>query len=152
MEVSGMNVVPKITADRAAAFVQEYWQLLLKKRPGLEKVYTYDAKIFNPFEQRPESGRVSVARKEREYYENKTTFQAEITSPIDIFLLADNVALATYSFRWHATGMMAAGKRFDKSLRNGRASDVITLDAEGQLRFVHQHHSDIWRDTAPPSS
>jgi hypothetical protein len=146
-----MTVVTKITADRAVAFVQEYWKLLTDKTPGVEQVYTYDAKIFNPFEQRPESGRVSAARKEREYFENKTTFRPEITSPIEVYLLADNVAVATYSFRWEATGMLTAGKRFKKSLRNGRATDVITLDFEGQLRFVHQHHSDIWRDTAPPS-
>jgi hypothetical protein len=87
------------------------------------KLYTYDAKIFNPFEQRPESGRVSAARKEREYFENKTTFHPEITSPIDVFLLADNVAV----------------------------TDVTTLDFEGRMRFVHQHHSDVFRDTAPPA-
>ncbi len=146
-----MTAVEKITADRVLAFIHEYWQLLQDKKPGVEKVYTYDAKIFNPFEQRPESGRVSAARKEREYFENKTAFHAEITSPIDVFLLADNVALATYAFRWQATGMLTAGKRSNKSLRNGRATDVITLDFEGRLRFVHQHHSDIWRDTNPPS-
>ncbi len=147
-----MTVVPKITADRVQAFVQQYWQSLSDKKPGVENVYTYDAKIFNPFEQRPESGRVSAARKEREYFEHKTTFHAVITSPIEVSLLADNVALATYSFRWEATGMLTGGKRFNKSLRNGRATDVITLDFEGRLRFVHQHHSDIWRDnTLSPS-
>jgi hypothetical protein len=147
-----MKVDAKITADQTVAFIREYWQLLSDKTPGLEKVYTYDAKIFNPFEQRPESGRVSATRKEREYFEQKTTFRAEITSPIDVFLLADNVAVATYAFRWQATGMLAAGKRFTKALRNGRATDVITLDFEGHLRFVHQHHSDIWRDTNQPPS
>jgi len=147
-----MTVVEKITTDRVLAFIREYWQLLSDKTPGVEKVYTYDAKVFNPFEQRPESGRVSAARKEREYFEQKTAFHAEITSPIDVFLLADNVAVATYAFRWQATGMVSAGKRFTKSLRNGRATDVITLDFEGKLRFVHQHHSDIWRDTAAPPS
>ena len=141
-----MTGVTKITADRVQAFVQQYWQLLSDKKPGVENVYTYDAKIFNPFEQRPESGRVSAARKEREYFEHKTAFHAEITSPIDVSVLADNVALATYSFRWEANGILTGGKRFNKSLRNGRATDVITLDFEGRLRFVHQHHSDIWRD------
>jgi hypothetical protein len=124
----------------------------MDKTPGeMEKLYTYDSTIFNPFAQRTESGRVSAARKEREYFENEASFRAEVTSSIEVMLLSDNVAVATYTFRWQATGVMGglAGKRVNKTVRNGRATEVMTLDREGGLRIVHQHHSDIWRDTTP---
>lgn len=140
----------KITAERVQAFVHEYWRVLMDKTPGaLEKLYRYDSTVFNPFEHRTESGRVSATRKEREYFEHKITFRAEVTSPVDVFLLSDDVAVATYTFRWEASGMVdtsSAGKQFKKSLRNGRATEVITLDFEGRMCIVHQHHSDIWRD------
>jgi hypothetical protein len=143
-------IAARISAEQVQAFVHQYWRVLMDKTPGeMEKLYTYDSTIFNPFAQRPEPGRVSAARKEREYFENQTSFRAEVTSPIEAMLLADNVAVATYAFRWQATGMMerVGGKRCDKAVRNGRATEVIVLDSEGKLRIAHQHHSDIWRDT-----
>lgn len=151
-----MNTITstKITADQIQAFVHQYWRILMDKTPGeMEKLYTYDCTIFNAFAQRSESGRVSGARKEREYFERKTSFRAEVTSPVEVMLLADNIAVATYTFRWNATAMTesVAGKQFDKAVRNGRATEVIVLDEEGKLRIRHQHHSDIWRDTVNPS-
>jgi ketosteroid isomerase-like protein len=143
-------ITSKISSDQVQAFVHQYWHALMDKTPGeMEKLYTYDSTIFNPFAQRTESGRVSAARKEREYFESKTSFRAEVTSPIEVMLLSDDIAVATYTFRWQALGVMAglAGKRVDKMVRNGRATEVITRDLEGVLRIVHQHHSDIWRDT-----
>jgi hypothetical protein len=142
-------ITSKISSDQVQAFVHQYWRVLMDKTPGeMEKLYTYDSTIFNPFAQRTESGRVSAARKEREYFENQTIFRAEVTGPIEVMLLSDNVAVATYTFRWSATGVMGglAGKRTDRAVRNGRATEVIALDFEGRLRIVHQHHSDIWRD------
>jgi len=141
--------IAKITADQVQAFVHQYWNVLMDKTPGeMEKLYTYDSTIFNAFAQRTESGRVSAARKEREYFENQTTFRAEVTSPIEVTLLAENVAMATYTFRWQATGMREGveEKRFNKAIRNGRATEVLVLDFEGKLRIAHQHHSDVWRD------
>jgi hypothetical protein len=142
-------ITSKISADQVQAFVHQYWRVLMDKTPGeMEQLYTYDSTIFNPFAQRSESGRVSAARKEREYFEYKTNFHAEVTGPIEVRLLSDNAAVATYTFRWQATGVTSglAGKRIDKEVRNGRATEVLAFDLEGGLRIVHQHHSDIWRD------
>jgi len=51
------------------------------KTPGeMEKLYTYDSTIFNPFAQRTESGRVSAARKDGNT-SNQTSFRAEVTVP-----------------------------------------------------------------------
>jgi hypothetical protein len=110
--------------------------------------YSYDSIVFNPFSPRAESGRVSAARKEREYYAPNTNFHAEITSPIQVHILADQIAVASYTFRWYARNMEEEilSKRFDKSVRDGRATQVFVLTPEGTLHIVSEHLSDIWRD------
>lgn len=121
-------ITNKISSDQVQAFVHQYWHVLMGKTPGeMEKLYTYDSTIFNPFAPRAESGRVSAARKEREYFEGETSFRAEVTGSIEVMLLSDNVAVATYTFRWQATGATGglAGKRIDKAVRNGRATEAV---------------------------
>jgi hypothetical protein len=139
-----------ITAEQVQAVVHRYWRALMDKSRGeLEKLYTYDASVFNPFSQRTEPGRVSAARKEREYFETETIFRAEIVGPIEVLLPVENVAVAYYNFRWYATGMseQIIGRRFAKGVREGRATMVLTTDFEGNVRILHEHLSDIWRDS-----
>lgn len=129
--------------------VRRYWRVLMEKTDGaMGTFYSYDSIVFNPFSNRAEPGRVSATRKEREYFTPKTLFRAEITGPISVQLLADNIAVASYTFRWHATNMeeQVLGRKFDKAVRDGRATQVFVLSPEGELRIVSEHLSDIWRD------
>jgi hypothetical protein len=138
-----------ITASQVESAVRRYWRVLMEKSVGeMGKFYTYDSVIFNPFSQRTESGRVSAARKEREYYATGTTFRAEILGPIGVHLLSDQIAVASYAFRWRASNMAQEilGKKFDKAVRDGRATQVFVLSSEGVLQIVSEHLSDIWRD------
>jgi ketosteroid isomerase-like protein len=139
-----------ITAPQIESAVHRYWDVLMKKAAGeMAKFYSYDSTVFNPFSQRAEPGRVSATRKEREYFTANTTFRAEVTGAIEVQMLADNIAVATYTFRWQASNMEqeVLGKRFDKAVRDGRATQVFKLSAEGELHIVNEHLSDIWRDT-----
>jgi hypothetical protein len=63
-------------------------------------------------------------------------------------LLADDIAVASYNFRWNASNMKqeVLGRNFDKAVRDGRATQVFVLSPEGELRIVSEHLSDIWRD------
>jgi hypothetical protein len=138
-----------ISASEVQAAVQYYWHVLMEKIEGeMGQLYTYDSTVFNPFSARAESGPVSAARKEREYFMPQTSFRAEITGPIQVQLLADNIAVASYPFCWYANNMeeKVFDRRFDKAVRDGRATQVFVLSAEGNLRVVHEHLSDIWRD------
>jgi hypothetical protein len=143
------NSTPSISTSQVEAAVQRYWRVIMEKM-GVEmgQFYSYDSTVFNPFAQRAEPGRVSAARKEREYFAPQTTFRAEITGPINVQLLADTIAVATYSFRWHASNMeqKVLGKKFNKAVRDGRATQVFVLSTDGYLRIVNEHLSDIWRD------
>jgi hypothetical protein len=139
-----------ITTSQIEAAVHRYWRVLMEKIDGeMGNFYSYDSTVFNPFSTRPEPGRVSATRKEREYFTPKTTFRAEVTSPINVQLLTDHIAVATYTFRWHASNMeqKVLDKKFDKAVRDGRATQVFVLSPEGELRIVNEHLSDIWRDS-----
>lgn len=123
----------------------------MEKMTGeMESFYTYDSSVFNPFSPRMEPGRVSAARKEREYFTTPTTFFAEVVGPVHVQLLADNVAVASYSFRWVAHNMLhkLLDTKFDKAVRDGRATQVFILAPDGKLRIINEHLSDIWRDSA----
>jgi len=62
-------------------------------------------------------------------------------------LLSDNVAVATYTFRWSAAGVMAglAGKRTDKAVRNGRATEVIASISKAVYALCISITPNIWR-------
>lgn len=139
----------RITVSQIESTVRRYWQVLMEKATGeMGNFYSYDSVVFNPFSARSESGRVSAARKEREYYARETRFFAEIIGHIEVQLLAENIAVASYNFQWTASNMKQAvlGKSFDKAVRDGRATQVFVLSPEGELRIVSEHLSDIWRD------
>jgi hypothetical protein len=138
-----------ISTSQIENAVQRYWRVLMEKMTGeMEKFYSYDSTVFNPFSPRAEPGRVSAARKEREYFTPMTSFHAAITGPITVQILADNLAVASYSFRWRAGNMeeKMLDKKFDKAVRDGRATQVFLLTPEGKLLIVNEHLSDIWRD------
>ena len=69
---------------------------------------------------------------------------------IEVNILADNVAVATYTSRWYASSMFetAMVTTSDKAVRDGRGTQVFVLDPDGKSRIVHEHLSDIWRDAS----
>ena len=138
----------KITVEQVQAAVRRYFASMADKKPGeLVKMYAYEATTFNPFSQRPELGQVAAARLEREYFNPLTHFRSEITSVIEVKLLADNAAVAVHTYRSFATNLEdpIRGKRYNRSVLDGRGTHVFVLDSEGKLILVHQHLSDISR-------
>jgi ketosteroid isomerase-like protein len=63
-------------------------------------------------------------------------------------VLSDDLAIASYNFRWKATNMKhdVLGNRHDKAVRDGRATQLFRLTPEGELKIVNEHLSDVWRD------
>lgn len=141
----------RISASQVEDAARRYWRILMEKlSTEMTSFYSYDAVVFNPFSPRMEPGRVSAARKEREYFSPQTKFRAEITGPINVQLLAETIAVANYQFHWEASNMeqKILGKKFDKAVRDGRATQVFVLNPDGKLLIVSEHLSDIWRDDA----
>jgi len=126
-----------------------------EQKPGeLVKMYDYEATTFNPFSQRAELGQVAAARLEREYFRPFTQFHAEITSPIEVKFLADNVAVAVHTYRSFAKNLEdpIRGKRYNRNVLDGRGTHVFIIGAEGKLTLAHQHLSDICRTPLEPVS
>lgn len=145
----------KITAEQVQAAVHRYFSVMASKKAGeLAKMFSCDAMSFGLYSQRAELGRVSAARREREYFKPETSFHAEITSPIDVQFLADNVAVAVHTFRSYSKNLEEAvlGKRYNRTLLDGRGTHVFVLDSEGKLILAHQHLSDICRTAREPVS
>ena len=143
----------KITVEQVRSAVQRWFAGMTDKRPGeLPKIYAYDATTFNPFSPRPELGKVAAARLEREYFNPLTHFRSEITSAIEVKFLADNVAVAVHTYRSFATNLEdpIRGKRYNRSVLDGRGTHIFILDAEGKLILAHQHLSDISRTPLEP--
>ncbi len=139
----------QISVSQVEDAAHRYWRILSEKLAGeMGNFYSYDAVVFNPFSARLEPGRVSAARKEREYFTPQTKFHAEILGSVNVQLLSDTIAVASYQFRWRASNMeqKILGKKYDKAVRDGRATQVFTLSPEGKLLIVSEHLSDIWRD------
>ena len=148
-----MRVSAKITVEQVQAAVRRYFAALSEKTTGeLEKMYTYDSLVFNPFSPRAEPGRLSATRQEREYYKPQSSYRAEITGPIEVQILADNIAVAAHTMRSYGTNLEepTLGKRFNRAVRDGRGTHVFVLDAEGKLLLAHQHVSDICRAPLEP--
>ena len=149
----------KITVEQVQEAVLHYWATMESKESGeLVRMYAYDAVTFNPFTSRPELGQVAAARLEREYFTPLARFHAEITSPIDVQFMADNVAVAMHTYRSTGTNLEdpIRGKRYNRTVPNGRATHLFILNTEGKLILAHQHLSDISRaaieEVAVPAS
>jgi hypothetical protein len=150
-----VRVTTKITAEQIQAAVRRYFGAMSDQKPGeLVKMYAYEATTFNPFNQRAELGQVAAARLEREYFKPFTHFHAEITSPIEVQFLAENVAVASHTYRSFAKSLEdpVRGKRYNRSVLDGRGTHVFLIDSEGKLTLVHQHLSDICRTPLEPAS
>ncbi len=145
----------KITTEQVQAAVRQYFAAMADKKIGeLVKMYSFDAMSFGPYAQRAELGRVAAARREREYFRPDASFRAEITSPIEVQILADNVAVAVHTFRSYAKNLEEPilGKKFNRTLLDGRGTHVFILDPEGKLILAHQHLSDVCRTPHEPVS
>jgi hypothetical protein len=110
-------------------------------------MYSYDSMVFNAFSPRAEPGRVFATHREREYFKPQSTYRAEVTGAIEVQILADNVAVATYTMRSYGMNLedQILGRRFNRKVSDGRATHIFIFDSEGNLLIAHQHVSDICR-------
>ena len=137
-----------ITVQQVQNAVRRYFEAMSDKIPGeLSKMYSYDAVVFGPYGPRPDLGRVWATIRDREYCHPDSTYHFEFTSPIEVQIVADNVAVATHTFRSVATNVKdpILGKTLNRKLTDGRGTHVFILSVEGELLLAHQHLSDICR-------
>lgn len=137
-------MVPKITVEQVKGEVLRFWNVFMEKNAeALMNFYAPDSSVFSSVSARLEPGRLAAARREREYFHAKSALRAE-ASNIEVILLSDNAAVANYIFTFHATKVVSgAGTSTQEDIKQGRATQVFRLDADGRILIVHEHLSSV---------
>jgi ketosteroid isomerase-like protein len=130
----------RITEQLIRAEVQRYWNAFTgKDAESLMHFYAPEASVFNSSVSRSEPGRLAAARRQREYFHAGAQLRAS-TSALDVVLLGDTAAVASYNFQFHALKTTLSGTS-EEDIQNGRATQVFAYDPDGKLRIVHEHFS-----------
>jgi ketosteroid isomerase-like protein len=134
--------VPSITPEEVRAEVTRFWTVFTSKATDLlEAFYAPDATVFGSSAVRAEPGRLAVTRRRREYFEKQTSVRVQV-GLIDVQLIGDTTAVASYTFRFDASRVTTGqGKSTEEHLEHGRATQLFVADAEGKLRIIHEHLS-----------
>src|SRR5437868_2919509 len=124
-------MVQKIGVEQVKGEVLRFWNAFTDKSASqLMDFYAPESTVFSSVSNRSEPGRLAAARRQREYFHAKSTIRATVGN-IDVILLGDAAAIASYTFQFHASKVAStAGLASEEDIRNGRASHVFALDPE----------------------
>jgi len=133
-----------LTADQVRAEVQRFWNTFTAKaEDALGEFYAPDSTVFGSDATRTEPGRLAAARRKREYFDPKTTVHVTL-GPVDVLVLSDTAAIATYTFRFHAKRVQHGRDQSDEEdIQHGRGTQVFTLEPDGKMLIVHEHLSAV---------
>jgi ketosteroid isomerase-like protein len=138
-----MNV-PKLTVEQVKGEVQRFWITFVEKNAEhLMEFYGPESSVFSSETARLEPGRLAAARRQREYFHKASVLRAT-PSMIDVLMLGDYAAVASYNFQFHATKLAgSSAQATEEHIQHGRATQVFQYDSEGKLRIVHEHLSSV---------
>ncbi|HWR16441.1 MAG TPA: nuclear transport factor 2 family protein [Terriglobales bacterium] len=131
-----------LSIDEVRAEVTRFWNVFTSKASDLlEEFYAPDASVFASSSARSEPGRLAVARRKREYFDKQSSVRVQV-GYIEVQLLSDDAAVASYTFQFHANRIAAgAGNAVEEDIQHGRATQVFLVDSDHKLRIVHEHFS-----------
>ena len=134
----------RLTADEVQAEVLRFWSMFAGKSPeGLKGFYAGESSVFGSSSTRSEPGSLAAARRQREYFTPQTTMKVHLGA-IEVVLLGESAAVASYTFQFHASKVASLlGKPAEEDIQQGRATQVFARDVEGKLRIVHEHLSTV---------
>jgi ketosteroid isomerase-like protein len=135
-------VATRLNAEHVRAEVSRYWTAFCSKsREALEDFYAHESTVFPTSSTRPEPGRLTAARRDREYFGPRTTVKVS-TGHIEVVLLGDEAAIASYTFQLSASNVANSTlQNGTEDIKFGRATQVFAIDPEGALRIIHEHLS-----------
>jgi ketosteroid isomerase-like protein len=139
----------KLTIDLIRTEVRRFWQAFAQYDvKTIRLMYGAEATVFHPSSKRFELGPLTVARYEREYAHPacKIIFQL---GEIQVTLLSDTTAVATYTFELHINNVTTPAGIIDRHVSPGRATQIFALNNEGKLKIVHEHRSTAAKPGAP---
>jgi ketosteroid isomerase-like protein len=140
-------VAAEISSAEVRAEVQKFWNILcgrLKER--LEDMYSPSAIVFTGKAKRSERGALTAVRRMRQFVGGDWTTSAEL-DPIEVQIAGPDVAIASYTYRFHSSKTGKDGSREQRNTLFGRSTQIFQRDDRGALRIVHEHLS----SAAPPA-
>jgi ketosteroid isomerase-like protein len=105
----------------------------------MESLYFPGATVFNPTGPHSETARLTLARRLRQFAEEKSVRNAEIGT-IDVRIM-DEVAIASYSYEFRFSSIGKDGGQLDIHVPFSCATQVFWRDKGGLLRIAHEHLS-----------
>jgi ketosteroid isomerase-like protein len=103
----------------------------------MESMYFPDATVFSPAGTHSETARLTLARRLRQFAEEKSHRSAEVGS-IDVSIM-DDVAIATYPYEFRLSSIGKDGSLVDIHVPYSAATQVFLRDKGGFLRIAHEH-------------
>jgi hypothetical protein len=133
-----------ISSEQVKLEVQRYWTVFMDKNAEvLMEFYSAESSVFSSLTARPEPGRLAAARRQREYFHKDAAIRAT-TGMVEVVMLGERSAVASYTFQFHATRMEGADRHTsEEDIKNGRATQVFIVDHDEKIRIVHEHLSAI---------
>jgi ketosteroid isomerase-like protein len=133
-----------MTVEQVKAEVHRFWNVFMEKAADAHAAfYAPVSSVFSSVTARPEPGRLAAARRQREYFHVASTIRVTIGN-IDVVLLGETAAVASYTFEFHATKVAGSfSQTAEEEIKNGRATHVFELDTDGKPRIVHEHLSSV---------
>lgn len=139
-------MAPDISPDEIRAEVQKFWAILSgKSNVSLEDLYSPSAIVFTGKAKQSERGPLTAMRRMRQYANSDAVSTAEL-DPIEVQIADPDIAIASYTYRFHSTKTNKDGSRTARNTLYGRSTQVFQRNDRGALKIVHEHLS----SAAPP--
>ena len=137
----------EISSAEVRAEVQNFWNILCgRSKERLEDLYSASAIVFTGKAKRSERGALTAVRRMRQFVGGDWTTSSEL-DPIEVQIAGPDVAIATYTYRFHSSKTGKDGSREQRNTLYGRSTQIFQRDDRGALRIVHEHLS----SAAPPA-
>ncbi|HET7205016.1 MAG TPA: DUF4440 domain-containing protein [Terriglobales bacterium] len=132
----------ELTQESVLQAVRDFWKAFSGNSfQALADLYSPDANVFGVEGARAELARLALTRRQREYFDRHAKLLAR-PGAIDVRVLGDSNAIATYSFEFSASNVgSVSGKSLDRAIRHGRATQIFQKGENGELLIVHEHLS-----------
>ena len=131
----------KTSTVEVGALVQKFWEFFMRKSKNqFDELYSPSATVFAADARRGEPARLMLVRRERELFGPTSAVEAKLGA-INVQLLGDDLAVASYAFHFNVTRSPPNGKRVRVDVPFGRATQVFQRDTNGNLRIIHEHMS-----------
>lgn len=131
-----------LSVETVRAEVARFWNAFTaKSAEALEEFYAHESSVFGSTASRAEPGRLAATRRKREYFTAQSSLRAQ-TGYVDVVMVGDQAAVASYTFQFHATKVASlTSKATEEHITNGRATQVFGVDSDGGIRIFHEHFS-----------